>query len=95
MTVGMLFSCKHLTAADMRLALSIVLPGRLKASLAETAEITGASQATVSRLRQNLLAGKRPALNWKSGWGGRRRGNLSEEQEERFVEKWNRETARF
>jgi hypothetical protein len=39
-------------------------------------------------MRKNFLAGKRPDLNWKSGWGGRRRGNLSEE-EERFMGKWN------
>ena len=82
--------CRNaVTAADMRMALSIVLPGRLGASLAETAEIAGASQATVSRLRKNFLTGKRPALNWKSGWGGRRRGNLSETEEGKFIKKWN------
>ncbi len=69
------------TVADMRMALSMLLPGRLGVSLPETAKIIGASQATVSRLRKKFLVGKREELNRKSGWGGRRRGNLSEAEE--------------
>jgi hypothetical protein len=77
------------TAADMRMALSIVLPGRLGVSLQGTAKIIGTSQATVSRLRKKFLTGKRSDLNCKSGWGGRRRGNLSETEEGKFIKKWN------
>ena len=38
------------TAADMRMALTIVIPERFGVSLPETAKIIGVSQATVSRL---------------------------------------------
>lgn len=76
------------TAADMRTALSVALPGRAGTSLAETAEIIGVSLPTVSRLRRKFLSGKRPQPGWKAAWGGRRRGNLSEKEELRFMEKW-------
>ncbi|MFZ2658062.1 MAG: hypothetical protein WAX69_24230 [Victivallales bacterium] len=84
-----------MTAADMRMALSMVLPGRLGVNLPETAKIIGVSHATVSRLRKKFLTGKRADLNWKSGWGGRRRGNLSEMEEGKFIKKWNRKMARL
>jgi hypothetical protein len=58
-------------------------------SLPETAKIIGVSQATVSRLRKKFLTGKRADLKWKSGWGGLRRGNLSEREEGKFIKKWN------
>ena len=77
------------TAADMRMALTIVIPERFGVSLPETAKIIGVSQATVSRLRKKFLTGKRADLKWKSGWGGRRRGNLSEREEGKFIKKWN------
>ena len=57
------------TAADMRMALTIVIPERFVVSLPETAKIIGVSQATVSRLRKKFLTGKRADLKWKSGWG--------------------------
>jgi len=48
----------------------------------------GASQGTVSRLRKRFLAGKMQELERKSGWGGGRRGNLSEAEEMKFINKW-------
>jgi len=57
-------------------------------SLPETTKIIGARQATASRLRKKFLVGKREELNRKSGWGGRRRGNLSEAEEMKLVNKW-------
>jgi hypothetical protein len=84
-----LMLCRNaMTAAEMRMALSIVLPGRTKTSLWETAEIIGVSQSTLSRMRKKFIAGERPDLHWKSGWGGRRRGNMSEAKENRFIRKW-------
>ena len=73
---------------DMRMALSIILPGRAGLSLPETAEIIGVGQATVSRMRKKFLSGERPGLGGKSGWGGRRRANLSENEERQFIGKW-------
>jgi hypothetical protein len=84
-----LMLCRNATtAADMRMALSVAIPGRTGVSLAETAEVIGVSMATVSRLREKFLAGKRPQPGWKAAWGGRRRGNLSEKEERRFMGKW-------
>jgi len=84
-----LMLCRNaMTSSEMRMALSIVLPGRTGASLSETAEIIGVSQSTLSRMRKKFIMGERPDLKWKSGWGGRRRGNMSEAKENRFIRKW-------
>lgn len=76
------------TANDIRSGLSVMIPKFCNASNAQAAELLGVGVATVVRMKKQIrdqAAGKK-AL--KSKWGGRRRQNLTIEQEKEFLAHW-------
>jgi transposase len=76
------------TARDIRLGLSVLIPGICGASNADTCYVLGISKASVIRMQKEIrdqVAGKSKP---KASWGGRRRGHLSLEQEREFLDPW-------
>ena len=72
---------------EIRMAQSILLPARLNTTFAQTADMLGVSQRTVSRLRKDLRflrENKYPG----DRRGGRHRENMTLEEEENFLAPW-------
>lgn len=72
-------------ARELRMAQSVLLPGLLGVSLAETAQVIGRSKATVTRLRSRFAQGAEDPETGKSQWGGRRRQNMTPDEEQAFL----------
>lgn len=72
-------------ARELRQAQAVLLPARHRLSLEETGRIIGRSKATVGRMlaesRRRVEEPDRP----RPKWGGRRRQNMSVEQEAAFL----------
>jgi transposase len=82
------YTQKAETARDLRLGLSVLIPGICGASNADACDILGISKASIVRMQKVIrdqVAGKSKT---KASWGGRRRGHLSLEQEKKFLEPW-------
>jgi transposase len=76
------------TARDLRLGLSVLIPGVCGVSNTDTCNVLGISKASVVRMQKEIrdqVAGKSKP---KASWGGRRRGHLSLEQEREFLDPW-------
>lgn len=77
------------TVQELRLALSILLPALLGATIEQTAQAMGVGHATVSRLRAVFSEVKsEPSPATKSTWGGRRNAWMSFEEEQEFLAPW-------
>jgi transposase len=74
------------TAAELRAAQSVLLVADHGRSIGQTAEMLGCSVPTVSRLRRWLKDKPSGRGDLHQHWGGRRRQNLSLDQELRFLE---------
>ncbi len=88
MEMARLHAKKAETARDLRLGLSVLIPGICGASNANTCDILGISKASVVRMQKQIrdqVAGKSKP---KASWGGRRRGHLSIDQEKEFLKSW-------
>lgn len=72
-------------ARELRQALAVLLPAHHGLSLEETGKIIGRSKATVGRMlaesKRRVKEPERP----RPQWGGRRRQNMSVEEEEAFL----------
>jgi transposase len=76
------------TARELRTGLSILIPKLCRVSNAETAQVLGVGIATVVRMQRQIrdqVEGK-PAI--KGSWGGRRRENLTVQEEAEFLKPW-------
>lgn len=72
-------------AHELRCAQAVLLPIRLGLTLAQTAQAIGRGRATVGRLQAEFTARQKGAKSTRDNWGGRRRQNLSVEQETEFL----------
>jgi len=73
------------TAAEVRAAQAVLFITEYGLSLQQTAEMLGCSVPTVSRLRRWLKAAHPNRRALHADWGGRRRQNLSLDEERRFL----------
>lgn len=73
------------TAHELRLALAFNLPARCGLTLRETGEFIGRSRATVARLRKEFRAVQQGEESPRRRWGGRRRQNMTLEEERAFL----------
>ena len=74
-------------AREMRMAQAILLPERMKTTFAQTANLLGVSTRSVSRLRGDLRL-LREGLYEGDQRGGRRRENMTLEEETAFLAGW-------
>jgi transposase len=72
-------------AHELRCAQAVLLPIRLGLTLSQTAQAIGRGRATVGRLQAELAARQKGAKSARDNWGGRRRQNLTFEQETEFL----------
>ncbi len=70
-----------LGAREMREAQAVLLPALHGLSLAQTGRLIGRSRASVTRLRSRFKRGLEQPEGAGRQWGGRRRQNMSVEQE--------------
>jgi len=75
-------------AREIRMAQAILFPGRMKMTFPQTARMLGVSTRTVSRLRDDLRLMREDAYNGDRR-GGRRRENMSLEEEAAFLAGWH------
>jgi len=75
-------------ARKIRMAQAILLPERMKTTFSKTAHMLGVSTRTVSRLREDLHLMRNEAYEGDRR-GGRRRENMSLEQEAAFLAGWH------
>jgi len=73
---------------ELRCAQAVLLPALLGATLAQTAVLLGVGRATVPRLQARLGRRGQAKSAAPRGWGGRRRGTLSIEEEKKFLAPW-------
>jgi len=76
------------TARELRAGLSILIPKICSVSNADTAQVLGVGIATVVRMQKRIrdqVEGKPPI---KGSWGGRRRQNLTPQEEAEFLKPW-------
>lgn len=73
---------------ELRAAQAILLPALADTTLEQTAALLGVSRATVPRLQHRFRQSRGAARPERAGWGGRRRGLLSLEQEKEFLAPW-------
>jgi transposase len=70
---------------ELRMGLSILLLNHLELDLKEAGAVMGKASATVSRYRRDFFALDGGQTLPRAKWGGRRRGNLSPEQEAQLL----------
>jgi DNA-binding CsgD family transcriptional regulator len=73
------------TVAELRAAQSVLFITEYGLSLPQTAAMLGCSVPTVSRLRRWLKTAQPNVRPARAEWGGRRRQNLSLDEETRFL----------
>ncbi len=76
------------TARELREGLSVLIPKTCDITYYETAKVLGVGVATVVRMQRKIrdqVAGK-PIT--KGTWGGRRRQNLTSQEEVEFLQTW-------
>lgn len=76
------------TARELREGLSVLIPKTCDITYSETAKVLGVGVATVVRMQRKIrdqVAGK-PFP--KGTWGGRRRQNLTPQEEAEFLQSW-------
>jgi transposase len=73
------------TVAELRAAQSVLFITDYGLSLGQTAAMLGCSVPTVSRLRHWLKTAQPNGRALRAEWGGRRRQNLSLDEERRFL----------
>ncbi len=73
------------TAAELRAAQAVLFVSDYGLSLQQTAAMLGCSPPTVGRLRRWLGSSPQNGQSMHEQWGGRRRQNLSPEEEKRFL----------
>jgi transposase len=73
------------TAAELRAAQAVLFVSDYGLSLQQTAAMLGCSPPTVGRLRRWLDSNPQNGQSMHEKWGGRRRQNLSPEEEKRFL----------
>jgi transposase len=76
------------TPQEIRTGLSILIPKSCATSNSETAEILCVGVATVVRMQKRIRDQVAGVAIQKGRWGGRRRQNLSLEEEKKFLEPW-------
>ncbi|MBF0370238.1 MAG: winged helix-turn-helix domain-containing protein [Magnetococcales bacterium] len=77
---------KAKTVAELRQAQAVVLPIEFGMSMAQTAQILGVSVGWVCRLRTRFIREGGRSSPVGAGRGGRRRENMSREEEAEFLE---------
>lgn len=75
-------------AAELRQALSIILPVEFGSTLEQTARVLGVGRATVPRLQHRFKKRRGLVPPTRTNWGGRRRALMTEEQEREFLAPW-------
>ena len=78
---------------ELRMAQAVLLPHCQGLGFAQAARLTGVGRRTISRLRQRLHL-KRVGKYDGDKRGGRRRQNMSLEEEGRFLAQWRERAAR-
>jgi transposase len=73
------------TAEQLRQAQAVVLPLDYAMSLADTAQVIGVSQGWVCQLRRRFIRGQIAGASDAPTPGGRKRQNMSEEEEREFL----------
>ena len=73
------------TAEQLRQAQAVVLPLDYAMSLADTAKVIGISQGWVCQLRRRFMQGQIAGASDAPTPGGRKRQNMSEEEEREFL----------
>jgi len=74
-------------AREIRMAQSILLPERMKITFSQTADMLGVSLRTIPRLRKDLRLLREGAYPGDRR-GGRKRENMSPEEEAVFLQDW-------
>lgn len=69
------------TARELRAGLSILIPKSCDITYSETAKLLGIGVATVVRIHRNISNQAEDKVIDKGRWGGRRRQNLSLQEE--------------
>ena len=73
------------TVSDLRRAQAVAFPDRFGVDLQMTGEMIGKSRTSVARLRREFVAWARGKELPDSHWGGRRRQNMTRDEEARIV----------
>jgi hypothetical protein len=73
------------TVSDLRRAQAVAFPDRFGVDLQMTGEMIGKSRTSVARLRREFVAWARGKELPSENWGGRRRQNMTREEEARIV----------
>ena len=81
------------TVEQLRQAQAVVLPLDFGLSLAEAARIMGVSRCWVCQLRRRFMQGRIAGAPDTPAAGGRRRQNLTVEQEREFLQPWLSQAA--
>lgn len=82
------------SAGELRAAQSVLFVSEYGLSVAQTAEMLGCSVPTVSRLRRWMKRSVRTPRSLHENWGGRRRQNLTLEEEVVVLEPFLEEARR-
>lgn len=78
--------CKTSDVDELRQGQAILLPVLFGLSLSEVGQVMGRSKATVSRLQARFRTVQAGQESPRKNWGGRRRQNMSLEEESSFLE---------
>lgn len=81
-------AAKATTAAELRYAQAVLLPGLLEATLEQTATVLGVGRATVGRYQAKVRRRLTHPTELAPPWGGRRRESMSIEEEREFLKPW-------
>ena len=73
------------TVEQLRQAQAVVLPLEYAMSLTDTAQVIGVSQGWVCQLRRRFMRGQIAGASDAPTPGGRKRQNMSEEEEREFL----------
>lgn len=73
------------TVSELRRAQAVAFPDRFGVDLQRTGEMIGKSRTSVARLRREFVAWARGKELPGSHWGGRRRQNMTRDEEARIV----------
>ena len=73
------------TVSELRRAQAVAFPDRFGVDLQRTGEMIGKSRTSVARLRREFVAWARGKELPSENWGGRRRQNMTRDEEARIV----------
>lgn len=76
---------KATTVDELRRAQAVAFPDRFGIDLERTAQMLGMSRSSVARLRREFVARARGQTLPRQNWGGRRRQNMTPEEEQQFL----------